>query len=107
MSNTIHVCSGVCAGGGVQVYKARNSIEIQALCLIQYTSLQVSVLAVGYKCKQVFLQIENEPGYLQLLKYVQDVLKETSQSRGDSDGGTQSIEHQRDVAFNVSPMTCL
>ncbi|WAR15320.1 PATS1-like protein [Mya arenaria] len=55
----------------------------------------VGVLAVGNKCKQVFMQMENEAGYLQVLKLVQDNLK-NSKSSGEE---KQSAELQRNVAF--------
>ncbi|XP_052759659.1 uncharacterized protein LOC128202664 [Mya arenaria] len=61
----------------------------------EWVSSEVGVLAVGNKCKQVFMQMENEAGYLQVLKLVQDNLK-NSKSSGEE---KQSAELQRNVAF--------
>lgn len=54
-------------------------------------------MAVGQKCPKVNMQFENEAGYLQLLKLVQESISTNSKSKDDS----ETLENQRNIALQV------
>lgn len=53
---------------------------------------------MGHKCEKINLQFDNEAGYLQLLKLVQDHISARKAAGSD---GKMDVESQRTVAFQV------
>jgi hypothetical protein len=54
-------------------------------------------MAVGHNCPKVNLQFDNEAGYLQILKLVQETMANNKEENDDS----QDLDKQRNIALQV------
>ena len=59
---------------------------------------------MGHKCKKINFQFDNEAGYLELLKLVQENMN--AAKTGGSGDGINNEEKLRSVAFQVKLCSC-